>query len=204
MTQRFFTSDPHIGHRLVSGLRGFWNEQFVDGKPFEPDTAAHDAALAANWDAVVGKNDTVFILGDIAMNPRKGAFDWFRERPGIKHLISGNHDVVHPLHTAHLKAQREWHALGIFDSINSQGSVKIDGQKVLLSHFPYEGEGEREGPDRYTEWRFRNEGFPLLHGHEHKKDIFNPAVPNQFHVGVDSHALQLVPESRIVSWLREL
>lgn len=55
MTTMWFTSDLHLGHKLVSGLRGFWQPQ-VDLISV-PDTLAHDAELAKNWDAVV-KSDT--------------------------------------------------------------------------------------------------------------------------------------------------
>lgn len=204
MTKRWFTSDTHHGHRLVAGLRGFWLEEFIDGKPFEPDVDTHNTVLAKNWDRVVGKNDTVFVLGDITMNPKNGAFDWFTERPGIKHLISGNHDSVHPRHTRHLRAQKDWHALGIFESINSHGSIKLAGQKVLMSHFPYAGEGDRKdgGPDRFSEWRFKDEGMPLLHGHTHSAAVHE--TPYSFHVGLDAHKLQLVPESAVIEWLNTL
>lgn len=192
---RFFTSDLHVRHDLVVRERGFGR---ADGTV---DHDAYEAVLADRWDNRVGKDDQVFILGDIAMNPRKGAFDWLAARPGRKVLISGNHDEVHPLHSRWLNALPKWQALGIFEVIASQGSIKIAGQKVLLSHFPYKGEGGRDMEDRHTEWRFRNEGLPLLHGHEHKKNALEVEIPNQFHVGLDSHEAGLVHERTIEDWL---
>lgn len=61
----YFTSDPHFGHRKVAEIRGF-------DSPEE-----HDAALAANWRAVVRPGDKVWVLGDLAMSsPRTPWPSW--------------------------------------------------------------------------------------------------------------------------------
>jgi len=190
MSQRFFTSDLHIRHDLVVGERGF------SGDSMHED---YELFLAAKWDSRVRAGDQVFILGDLAMNPNKGAFEWLAARPGRKVLISGNHDATHPLHSTWMTATRNWLASGIFENIASQGSVKINGQKVLMSHFPYNGEGQRDMADRHTEWRFRNEGLPLLHGHTHSSE--DPADGNQLHVGLDAWNLELVHELSVQDWL---
>lgn len=208
MTQRFFTSDLHIRHDLVVRERGFVQNHPQMGEfglnDEVVDHGAYEAALAEKWDSRVRKDDEVHILGDLAMNPNKGAFEWLKARPGIIHLYSGNHDATHPMHSSARRALQEWMSLGIFATIQSQGSVKIDGQRVLISHFPYQGEGGRDMEDRHTEWRFRNEGLPLLHGHEHKANVLEADVPNQFHVGLDSWDLELVHELSIGDWLRTL
>lgn len=191
----FFTSDLHIRHDLVVRERGF----IVDG--VSGDHASYEEELADKWDSRVRPTDRVFVLGDLAMNPNKGAFEWLRGRPGIKHLISGNHDETHPMHSKSFSAQKKWLSLGIFDTINSQGAIKIGGRRVLMSHFPYVGEGGRDMEDRHVEWRFRNEGLPLLHGHEHKQNVLEKDVPNQYHVGLDSWDLHLVHELSISDWL---
>lgn len=190
---RFFTSDLHIRHDLVVRERGFGR---ADGTV---DHDAYEAQLAENWDSRVHRTDHVYILGDLAMNPNKGAFEWLLERLGHKVLISGNHDSTHPLHSTWLQATQKWLGTGLFDAIVPQGSVKINGTKVLLSHFPYRGEGERKMEDRYTEWRFRDEGLPLLHGHTHSTT--NPADVNQLHVGLDAWNLELVHELSVQDWL---
>jgi len=192
---KFFSSDFHISHKLVVGLRGYGRE---DGTV---DHEAYEADLAADWDSRVKKDDQVFLLGDLALNPNKGAFEWLSKRPGRIIFIAGNHDKVHPLHSSWMVETRKWMGTGIFEVIASQGSVKIAGQKVLLSHFPYTGEGDRDQPDRYEEWRFRDEGLPLCHGHEHKARTLEESLPHQFHVGLDSHNLQLVHELEIEDWL---
>lgn len=191
MTQRFFTSDLHIRHDLAVGYRGF---RLEDGTV---DHDAYERTLAENWDSRVSKDDIVYVLGDIALNPRKGAFEWLDARPGRKILISGNHDEVASFHSKASKAQREW--LKYFESVHDFLQIKIGGQRVLLSHYPYSGEGTRDIEDRHTQFRLRDEGQPLLHGHIHSSE--DPANGHQLHVGLDAWNLELVHEKTVEDWL---
>lgn len=63
MAKTYFTADLHLGHRLVSGLRGF------------PDPAEHDAAVADRWRARVGGDDVVWVLGDLAVTSSRRGID---------------------------------------------------------------------------------------------------------------------------------
>lgn len=80
MSNVFYTSDLHIGHRRVSELRGYGS------------TDQHDGVLGWKWDSDVRPDDTVWILGDISINGGQHALDWIAERPGHKVLVAGNHD----------------------------------------------------------------------------------------------------------------
>lgn len=204
MSEIFFTSDLHIGHKLVSGLRGFNN---YDPRPQEfglpvlevPDTDAHDHTLAHNWDAVVKPEDTVYVLGDISINGGQHALDWIAARPGTKHLISGNHDPVHPAHwrTA-TKTIPLWSQY--FETIQPFIRRKLMGQTVLLSHFPYVeyGDGPDRGESRYDQYRLPDLGELLLHGHTHGTEKDHG---RSLHVGLDAWDLQLVPQSEVLSWV---
>ena len=212
MTKRWFTSDLHIQHALVARNRGFvvpgefeWSEREQDHVP-KADCDAHDAAVAANWDRVVRKDDIVYVAGDIAMNPRKGAFQWLRERPGRKILIAGNHDEVAGFHSKGLTERNKPDWAETFEAISDFAFLKIGGRRVALSHYPYEGEGERDGEDRMTEVRLRDVGIPLLHGHthgRHQAHVSSAGTP-MFHVGLDAWNLELVPESTIAEWVQYL
>lgn len=195
---RFFTSDLHIRHDLPVRLRGFG---LPDGSV---DHDAYEAVLAEKWDSRVRKDDIVYILGDLAMNPNKGAFEWIRARKGRKILISGNHDATAGLHSTASRAQRDWLSMGIFDSIHDLLQIKVGGRRVLLSHYPYAGEGGRDIEDRHVQFRLRDLGQPLLHGHEHKDNVLEEDIPHQFHVGLDSWDLELVHELSIEDWLKTL
>ncbi len=207
MTRVFYTSDLHVGHKLVAAIRGYHEGGTPGVEPPDPravvaDPVAHDRALAAMWDRTVGANDVVYVLGDISISGSSYALDWFAARPGRKHLISGNHDKVHPMHSQCLKVLPEW--LMVFDSIQPFLRRKLLGKTVLLSHFPYLDWGD--GPDRsqearYPEYRLPDVGYPLLHGHTHGPET---AHGHSFHVGIDAHKHNLVPQETILEWLTTL
>lgn len=170
----WFTSDLHFGHRFVSELRGF--ESIED----------HDDAIVSNWRARVRRDDVVFVLGDIAVSSPEGALSLMHWLPGKKHLIAGNHDGCHPLHRDSYKWQLKY--LKAFDSVQAFARRRINGQDVLLSHFPYSAD---RGEARYTQYRLADEGLWLLHGHTHSHEKWTS--PREIHVGLD--AWNLAPVS---------
>lgn len=206
----WYTSDPHIGHKLVARERGFvfsdreleFDARTETYRPV-PDTESHDRALAETWDATVRPKDTVFVLGDISISGKAEVLQWFADRPGSIHLIAGNHDPVHPAHRDSFKLQRKW--LEVFDSIQPFLRRKLEGHYFLLSHFPYAGTGaEGHGvEDRFTQYRLIDEGMALLHGHVHTEVIehFSDAGTPEYHVGLDAHDFNLVSQEMIQEWL---
>ena len=185
MSGIWFTSDLHLGHKLVASERGF------------DTTEEHDAALAANCDALVRPQDQVYVLGDLCMSRGSGgltrALEWISERPGIKDLIWGNHDSGHPMHREAHKNQARY--LGAFRSAQQSGIRKIGEHRVLLSHFPYQADHTAEV--RYPQWRPPNYGEWLIHGHTHSSR--QRYGSRQLHVGLDAHGLKPVP----LKWIEE-
>ena len=110
-------------------------------------------------------------LGRVKIVPYKGLIwcptlpngVWLVRRNG-KALWTGN---CHPMNGNSHMHQREY--LAAFDSVQTGGMIKRDGMRILLSHFPYDGEGDMraEHDDRAGQWRLRDEGNPLIHGHVH-------------------------------------
>jgi calcineurin-like phosphoesterase family protein len=203
----FYTSDTHIGHRLVARERGFVDktqtEEFRGVVVHAADTQAHDDYLADMWDSTVHPQDIVFVLGDISINGSANAVEWHRQRTGTIHLVSGNHDPVHPAHRGAERVQKKW--LEAFDSINPFLRRKLLGQSVLLSHFPYMGTGaEGHGvEDRYTQYRLPDEGLHLLHGHTHgqERHHWSDNGTPELHVGLDAWDLKLVPQETVLEWM---
>jgi calcineurin-like phosphoesterase family protein len=96
---------------------------------------------------------------------------------------------------ANLQDDPGWY--DVFRTVNSIGMTTINGQKVMLSHFPYQGEGNRDLEERYPEWRLRNVGLPLLHGHTHSKSRIGSVKNRSVHVGVDAWNWGPVSESEV-------
>lgn len=201
----WFISDLHLQHGLVHRLRA------EKGMAMESE---HDARLAENWDRVVKPGDQVWLLGDVIANKRRevetAALDWIWARPGVKHLIAGNHDPVFAGHRdshAALAVSRGW--ISAFASIQMFARRRILGTNVLLSHFPYptgnDGADDQGRPfdDRYKQYRLPDQGVTLLHGHTHRSDVVThtDAGTMQIHIGVDAHDLRPVPLSAIEDWM---
>ena len=79
----YFTSDLHLGHRGIIAMRN---------RPFA-DVEEMNRTLIANFNAVVHKDDTVYILGDLAHHMQVEDVNKIIEKlNGRKILIKGNHD----------------------------------------------------------------------------------------------------------------
>jgi calcineurin-like phosphoesterase family protein len=207
----WFTSDGHIGHRLVSEHR--WERQFPGiVAPANTVISWHDQVLAQNWDARVDKDDVVWVAGDISSGTTVGqrhALGWYRKRPGRKRLITGNHDQPHPMHRDAPKWQKIYlegtaEEPAAFEYVNMSAKIRIalpgEGHtNVFLSHFPYKA--DRGTVTRHPEWRLPNCGTILLHGHTHSEEVISydtnvwdpKLTPTpQIHIGLDAWNLSPV------------
>lgn len=185
----FFAADLHISHRLVSEIRGFSVPQ------------EHDDFLAHAWDKVVRPGDHVWVLGDISAGGSSSqtlALDWISQRSGQKHLISGNHDGCWSAHRDSHKWQPKY--LEVFDSVQMAARRRISGQNILLSHFPLDGD---RGVDRYPQWRLKDLGTPILHGHTHSQEKISRSSQGtlQIHVGLDAHRFAPVSLQEVANLL---
>lgn len=187
----WFTSDLHIGHELVAKerMRGRVLPRYVGA-----EIDAHDHILAEHWDAVVRPDDQVWVLGDISAGGKAAetnALRWLTQRPGWKHLVAGNHDSCHPMHRDAHKRQPEF-LIEAFETVQAFARRRIAGQSVLLSHFPYVG--DHTAVSRFDQYRLRDMGKLLLHGHTHDeaKVAPTPDWTTQIHVGVDAWDLRPV------------
>lgn len=190
MGRRWFTSDQHFSHESVATLRGF------------ADAAEQTAVLTENWRRQVRDDDIVYMLGDVTGIASGFALDamlaFIADLPGRKHLIAGNHDAVSSVHRSGWRHQLRY--LNVFESVRDFGRIRIDGQDVLMSHYPYPGpDDDHTDRSRYREYRLSNWGLPLLHGHTHRAD--QRLHGNQIHVGVDAWDWRLVAEGEIVQLL---
>lgn len=190
----YLTSDFHIGHGFVSGLRGFKSVE-------EHDKAIQDAFN------VVFPDDIVWILGDICVSASgwMRALELLKKQPGRKRLIAGNHDPVANHHREAWKFYRQ--GMEVFESIQEYGRIKIGGGYALMSHYPYSGTGsDHEGEEeRYSQYRLPDLGMTLFHGHTHGKERvhYSDRGTLEVHVGMDAWGMQLVPFHDLEKLLRE-
>ncbi|WP_092938128.1 metallophosphoesterase family protein [Rhizobium sp. 9140] len=156
----YFTSDTHFGDPRV--LR-------IDRRPFST-MADHDAALIANWNAIVGEDDEVWHLGDV-ISPRGDCAALLDALNGRKHLIIGNND---PETTT---AAKGW------SSVQAYAEILLDGQHLILCHYAF------------RTWNKMGKKSIDLHGHSHGR--LKPML-RQFDVGVDAQGLRPVTLSELL------
>lgn len=175
MSTTWFTSDLHLGHDAVAAMRGF------------ADPGDHDAAVLDAIRSRVGPRDTLWVLGDLALSGLTSALTAVAALPGAKHLVFGNHDGGHPMHRRSSVLHHRY--LDAFASVQSAATRKLGGTTVLLSHFPYSG--DHTEVQRYPQWRLRDCGVPVLHGHTHSSEQVSASTDGtpQIHVGLDAWGL---------------
>lgn len=167
MSRIYFIADLHLGHDLVADLRGF------------DSTKLHDDYVMEQLLALP-KRSSLWILGDLERgSDRQYALDRLDQvvqtREIAMHLIAGNHDACHPMHRRAAKRQREYFA--VFRSVQVVGKIRHNRRDILLSHFPYRG--DHTELERFNQWRLRDYGAPLIHGHTHQHTPTSVTRPNQ-------------------------
>ncbi|UXE03820.1 metallophosphoesterase [Gordonia phage ObLaDi] len=175
MSRRLYTADLHLGHEKVASVRGY------------DSVADHDDAIMAPL-LELGKGDQLWILGDLHAGGAAGeehALDLLAEIDERVELflVAGNHDRCWP---GHRDAHRHTDTyLEVFDSVSAFARFRVNGDPILASHFPYVG--DHTEAERYPEFRLRDTGAWLLHGHTHATEAYQPAIhPRQICVSVDA------------------
>lgn len=160
-----------------------------------------DEAIIANWNAVVGIDDIVYHLGDVALGTIAESLPKVKRLNGYKICVLGNHDRPFMRHG---KAdQYDWwdKYKDVFEEVWdwSGGDVYLNDIQFALSHFPYTGDHTPE--DRHSDKRPVDRGLPLIHGHTHSTDTVTLSNQGtfQYHVGQDAHAFRPVHEQTILN-----
>jgi len=164
--------------------------------------------LIANWNDVVGHDDTVMILGDLVMGTIAETLPLISRLNGHKSLIAGNHDRWWGLMGAtEPKKVAKWERWSVaYEDVGLElvtdkwVDERISGNHLVrMCHFPYVGDHTEE--DRYVEERPPDDGLILLHGHVHDGWKVNG---RQINVGVDVHDYHPVAESDIVRLIEQI
>jgi calcineurin-like phosphoesterase family protein len=167
----WLTSDLHLGHANI--IR-------YCGRPF--DGVDHmDAELCRRWRERVMPDDVIWVLGDLAMGRIAESLALVAGLPGEKHLVAGNHDRCWPGNGRKAERWRSRYEEVGFVEIVTRAEIDLgEGLVLPACHFPYRGDSHDE--DRFDEWRPRDDGRWLLHGHVHEKWQVDG---RQVNVGVD-------------------
>ncbi len=162
--KEYFISDTHFEHHNMCGE----NSIVPARKRFE-NTQFMNSYLIQQWNNQVHSNDTVYFLGDFAMNAKPVVIiELLRALRGNIIFVKGNHDasklkkIIATL--PDLNSRIEWHDLGLI--------IKREKKIIHLTHYPLII-GERG--NRVN-----------LHGHIHE---YARIEPNLLNVGVDSPEL---------------
>lgn len=164
MSKVFFTSDTHFGHTRIIELCK---------RPFA-NTDEMNAEMIRRWNAVVGRNDTVYHLGDFAVGKdAKKAGDYRRELNGHIILIEGNHE------DRALREANLWQRIAplleirvFYPGVDDDGKAVQVRQSVTLCHYAMKV------------WNKSHHGAWQLYGHSHGS-LPDPLDALQLDVGVD-------------------
>ena len=163
------TSDLHFNHPFIAKLRGFTKLDINDNVVGDAD--AHDEVIIGNFNTGVRPGDITIIAGDFAMN-WKGVERQLSRLRGRLILVEGNHDIMSSIHKDGWKHRAAWTGPGKFEAVVAYMRRKTKNAEYLISHYPYTGDHSKA--DRHTQFRLRDEGMWLLHGHTHSKDKLTP------------------------------
>ncbi len=165
----YFTADLHFGHNAIINMQE---------RPFE-SVEEMNRSLLRNFNSVVHKNDTVYILGDICHHmTTDDANELIGKMNGKKYLIVGNHDKEYDR--------------GLFEDIKDFMKISVDGCNFALMHYPM------------MSWPKMSSGGYQLHGHIHARMEYNETNRaegiRRYDVGVDANYYFPVSVKQIIDF----
>lgn len=171
MEMVYFTSDMHFGHRAIINMQK---------RPFGT-VEEMNRTILHNYNAVINKDDTVYILGDICHHMKTDyADELIRKMNGKKYLVVGNHDKKYDPR--------------LFENIQDFMSISACGSYFVLMHYPM------------LSWPKKNSGSYQLHGHIHARMDYNKANRaegiRRFDVGVDANNFFPVSAKLIIDYFK--
>ena len=170
----FFTSDPHYGH---TNIIKYCNRPFADA-------AEMNEQLIANWNGTVGRNDIVYVLGDMFFVEVEKARAIMHRLNGMKRIVLGNHDKL---------IRREPTLQALFDKILPDlHEESINGTRIIMCHYPL------------LTWNKSNHGSIQLHGHQHNSNPISRPDRRCYDVGVDANGYMPVKLENIIARLSKI
>lgn len=173
----YFISDLHFGHNkdFVYKARGFNTVEEMNEKILE------------NINSRVGKDDTLFVLGDIYMTGEENAEYFKRINCENIHIILGNHDT-------HNKVMNLF-GTGKITDVSYADVIKWKKYSFYLSHYP---------TITTKESKHLSTSLINLFGHTHQTEKFyitetGKVIPWMYNVGCDAHNCMPVSIEEIIA-----
>jgi calcineurin-like phosphoesterase family protein len=159
----WLTSDLHLGHdrEFLWGPRGFESSQ------------EHDETVIRNWNAIVGPEDTVYVLGDLMLGDNDYGKCCVERLNGHIKLIRGNHD-----------SDKRWNEVyPTIPNVELVGWAEVIHYRkyhFYLSHFPTDTTNYDDDKGLWAK-------IISVSGHTHKKEKFHNNDPMKYNVALDAH-----------------
>lgn len=118
MSLVYVAADPHWGHKNVRNFPP--RDEWAEGMTMHQ----HDERLVYNWNSVVTKRDTVYLLGDVGMDKPMGyvTAGIIPRLLGMIHVVGGNHDTAEILQP--------------FYRVHGAVTKTVGNKKVVMTHIP--------------------------------------------------------------------
>jgi calcineurin-like phosphoesterase family protein len=155
----FFTSDHHFGHKNIIEF---------SKRPFASVEEMNETMIT-RWNEKVGKDDTVYHLGDFALMSSGKTRQLIGRLNGKIHLITGNHESSALDCANEFTWVKDYHELTVPDPDGYKGE-----RFLVLFHYAM------------RVWNASHYGSWHLYGHSHG-DLAYDETSLSFDIGVDCH-----------------
>lgn len=175
----YFTSDLHFNHdkEFLYVPRGFTNVKDMN------------EAIVENWNLIVNKEDTVYVLGDCMLGDNEEGIEYLKRLNGTILLCYGNHD------TDSRKILYTTLPNIIIEGYSTV--IKYGKFRFYLSHYPTLCGNVDDG-------KYFSQHTINLCGHTHTKDKFNDWDKGMiYHCELDAHDMKPVSIDQIIEDCRE-
>lgn len=221
---RYFTADLHLNHPFVAAIRGFWKygkqpnlktsdeinafrntvgeQAFLD----YVDVKRHDYTIIKRINEVCGKNDELFVAGDLSSNATASKLAALKQLNALHvprsrcHLILGNHDGFRLNDSDANKL-----ALEIFGTISDIRFLTLENQQsAIITHMPRKQYIENPSRNERLYSHYVPNKIVHLYGHTHSKVLFEFRDGKSINIGLDAWKLRPVSEKQILDLLKKL
>jgi calcineurin-like phosphoesterase family protein len=159
---KFYTSDWHLFHKKIIEYsnRPFRND---DGTP---DVASMNRAIIDNINAVVGPDDELYLLGDVAFADANKTRNLMEQIVCWNiFLIPGNHDSDEIINLKRSDGSPMWKAVSpLMDIVD-------DGRRLVLCHYKFEVYNKAHYDEPKTAYQFYGHSHGSLPGNDQQIDV---------------------------------